>query len=157
MTSIDRPELDLTISRVIAAPRSAVWEAWTDPAKFEQWWVPAPARCRVVDMDLVPGGSFLTQISENDGPFEAHITGCFLAVDELERIVFTNSLVAGWRPAEHPFMTAVITLADHPGGTEYLARVMHGTVADRDSHEQLGFYDGWGTVIGQLADFVETT
>jgi len=154
VTSTDRPDLDLTISRVIAAPRSTVWAAWTDPRKFERWWVPAPALCRVVDMELVPGGSFRTEISEEGEPFSTHITGCFLAVDDLERIVFTNSLVAGWRPAEHPFMTAEITFADHPGGTEYVSRVMHGTRADRDSHEQLGFYDGWGTVVGQLGDLV---
>lgn len=38
------PELDLTLSRVVRAPRAAVWSAWTDPARFEKWWLPAPAR-----------------------------------------------------------------------------------------------------------------
>jgi len=38
------PTRDLQISRVIKAPRRTVWRAWTDPASFEQWWVPAPAR-----------------------------------------------------------------------------------------------------------------
>ena len=28
-------------------------------------------------------------------------------------------------------------------------------VEDRKMHEELGFHDGWGTVIGQLAAFVE--
>src|SRR5688572_10237370 len=63
------PELDLTISRVIKAPRRVVWSAWTDPAQFEQWWVPAPARCKVREMDLRPGGALLTDISENGGEF----------------------------------------------------------------------------------------
>jgi uncharacterized protein YndB with AHSA1/START domain len=31
------PDLDLTISRLIKAPRSVVWSAWTDPWNFEQW------------------------------------------------------------------------------------------------------------------------
>lgn len=149
------PDLDLTISRVIKAPRAAVWSAWTDAASFEQWWVPAPARCRVVEMDLAPGGAFVTQISENGGDFAPHLSGCFLAVDELERIVFTNALVGGWRPAEQPFMTAVITLRDHPMGTEYVAHVMHKNDADRRMHEELGFFDGWGTVIEQLARLAE--
>ncbi|MEU2006881.1 SRPBCC family protein [Rhodococcus sp. NPDC019627] len=148
-------ELDLTISRVIEAPRSAVWNAWTDPASFEQWWVPAPAKCRVLEMDLRPGGAFTTQISEDGGEFAPHINGCFLAVDHLERIVFTNSLVGGWRPAENPFMSAIITLADHPQGTEYVAHVMHKNNADRNMHEEMGFADGWGTVIAQLAALVE--
>jgi uncharacterized protein YndB with AHSA1/START domain len=149
------PELDLTISRVIKAPRQLVWSAWTDPASFEQWWVPAPARCNVVEMDLRPGGSFVTQISEDGGDFKPHLKGCFLAIDDLERIVFTNALVGGWRPAERPFMTASITLQDHPTGTNYVAHVMHKSTTDRDTHEAMGFYDGWGTVTEQLARLVE--
>jgi uncharacterized protein YndB with AHSA1/START domain len=149
------PELDLTISRVIEAPRSAVWKAWTDPRSFEQWWIPAPARCKVVEMDLRPGGAFVTEMSETGGAFTPHLSGCFLAVDDLERIVFTNALVGNWRPAEHPFMTAIITLEDHPKGTDYAAHVMHKSRADRDNHEKMGFHDGWGTVIEQLAGLVE--
>ena len=28
------PDLDLHLDRIIRAPRSAVWEAWTDPASL---------------------------------------------------------------------------------------------------------------------------
>ena len=149
------PELDLTMSRVIKAPRQAVWDAWTDRASFEQWWIPAPARCKVMEMELRPGGSFVTQMSEDGGEFAPHLRACFLAVDDLERIVFTNALVGGWRPAEQPFMTAIITMQDHPLGTEYVAHVMHKSNADRNMHDEMGFHDGWGTVAEQLAALVE--
>lgn len=149
------PELDLTISRIIKAPRSAIWRAWTDRASFEQWWVPAPARCKVQEMELRPGGSLVTLLSENGGDFVPHLRGCFLAIDELERLVFTNSLVGGWRPAEEPFMTAIITLREHSQGTDYVAHVMHKSNADRTMHEKMGFHDGWGTVTEQLARLVE--
>lgn len=155
MNTIANPELDLTISRIIKAPRSTVWRAWTDPARFEQWWIPAPALCRVVAMDLKPGGAFVTQMSEDGAPFSPHLDACFLAVDDEERIVFTNALTGGWRPAEQPFVTAVITLRDHAQGTDYVARAMHKSPADRDKHAELGFHDGWGTVIAQLARLVE--
>ncbi|QDB99253.1 SRPBCC family protein [Mesorhizobium sp. 8] len=155
MNAIANPELDLTISRIIKAPRSAVWRAWTDPTRFEQWWIPAPALCRVVAMDLKPGGAFVTHMSEDGEPFSPHLDACFLAVDDEERIVFTNALTGGWRPAEQPFVTAVITLRDHPQGTDYVAQAMHKSQADRDKHAELGFHDGWGTVIAQLARMVE--
>ena len=149
------PELDLTMSRLIKAPRAAVWRAWTDRASFEQWWIPAPAKCKVLHMDLSPGGAFVTLMSEGGGAFQPHLNACFLAVDEGERIVFTNALTGGWRPAEQPFMTAIIRLHDHPQGTEYAAHVMHKSKADRNMHDELGFQDGWGTVAGQLAKLVE--
>lgn len=156
MTGTPDPDLDLTISRIIAAPRAAVWRAWTDRASFEQWWVPAPAKCRVETMELRPGGGLVTRISENGGAFAPHLDACFLAVDDRQRLVFTDALRGGWRPAERPFMTAVITLRDHPGGTEYAAHVMHRNGADRASHAEMGFFDGWGTVMAQLARLVET-
>jgi uncharacterized protein YndB with AHSA1/START domain len=155
MIERSNPDLDLTIARIIKAPRARVWNAWTDPASVEQWWIPAPAKCKVLEMDLRPGGAFVTRISENGGDFAPHLSACFLAVDHLERIVFTNALVGGWRPAEQPFMTAVITLRDHPLGTEYSACVMHKSNADRNAHQSMGFFDGWGTVASQLAQFVE--
>lgn len=156
MTTTAHPELDLTVSRIIRAPRAAVWRAWTDPTSFEQWWVPAPEVCRVRSMELRPGGSFVTELRQADGSFGPHINGCFLAVDELERIVFTDALIAGWRPAEAAFMTAVISMQDHPEGTEYTATAIHRNGADRDQHEQLGFHEGWGTVTRQLAELVES-
>jgi len=155
MIQSSKPDLDLTISRVIKAPRPVIWSAWTDPASLEQWWVPAPAKCKVMEMDLRPGGSLVTQISDNGGAFVPHLRACFLAIDDLERIVFTDALVGGWRPAEQPFMTAIITLQDHPMGTEYVARAMHRNNADRNTHEEMGFYDGWGTVTEQLATLAE--
>jgi uncharacterized protein YndB with AHSA1/START domain len=149
------PELDLTLSRIIRAPRQRVWDAWTNPRSLEQWWIPAPARCKVVQLDLEPGGAFETRMSEDGGDFTPHLNACFLAVDHLDRIVFTNALLGGWRPAEHPFITAIITMRDHPDGTEYAAHVMHRSGADRAMHQQMGFYDGWGTVAEQLAALTE--
>jgi uncharacterized protein YndB with AHSA1/START domain len=64
---------DLQISRIIKAPRSLVWRAWADPRSFEQWWVPAPAKCQVQDMELRPGGAFVTRISEQGGDFGPHL------------------------------------------------------------------------------------
>jgi len=150
--------MDLTISRVIKAPRRVVWSAWANPASFAQWWIPAPLKCEVVTMDMRPGGGFETRMSENDGPFAPHLSACFLDVIEAERIVFTNTLLGGWRPADAFFpapLTATITFNDHPHGTEYVSYVMHGNRADREKHEELGFHDGWGTVIEQLATLVE--
>lgn len=159
MTLPADPNLDLTISRIIKAPRSAIWRAWTDPASFEKWWIPAPLRCRVVDMDLRPGGAFVTEMSEDGAVFTPHLNACFLAVEALERIVFTTALVGGWRPVDRqPYptpLTAIITLREHPEGTDYAARVLHGKPADRDRHAEMGFHDGWGAVIAQLAAMLE--
>ena len=152
------PDLDLSLDRVIRAPRDAVWNAWTDPATLAQWWLPAPMSCRVVRLDVVPGGAFVTSMSEDGIEFLPHLDACFLAVDDGERLVFTNAVDSRWRPAlAEPAMTAEIVLHDHPDGTDYRVVVQHRDPAARALHHQLGFFDGWGTVTEQLAGLVERT
>jgi uncharacterized protein YndB with AHSA1/START domain len=152
------PDLDLTLERIIRAPRTAVWAAWTDPSRFEKWWVPAPAVSRVDRLDVRPGGAFVTRLSEDGVEFVPHVDATFLVVDELERIVFTNAIDSAWRPANPaPVpMTAEITLSDHPDGTAYRIIVRHGDPAARARHQELGFVDGWGSVTRQLAGIAES-
>jgi uncharacterized protein YndB with AHSA1/START domain len=151
------PDLDLGLERLIRAPRKVVWEAWTDPASLARWWLPAPMRCRVEQLDAVPGGGFVTSMSPDGSAFVPHLDACFLAVDVGERIVFTNAVDSHWRPAapEPLAMTAEIVLSDHPDGTDYRVIVRHRDPAARDRHDELGFIDGWGTVTAQLAELVE--
>ena len=148
---------DLSTARIIKAPRSALWNAWADPVKFARWWIPEPMVLKVDALDLRPGGAFVTRMSEDGETFTPHMNACFLVAEEGARIVFTTTLIGGWRPAPPSFMdmTAVITFADHPDGTAYSALAMHKDRADRDRHEALGFHDGWGTVTAQLARLVE--
>ena len=151
------PELDLTLERIIRAPRATVWKAWTDPAQFEQWWVPAPAVCRVERLEVRPGGAMVTQLSDDGSQFGPHLDAVILVADELERIVFTNAIDSNWRPVSpQPIaMTAEVMLADHPDGTDYRIVVRHGDPASRARHAELGFADGWGTVTKQLAAVAE--
>ena len=157
MVKIEKTELDLETSRVIRAPRDRVWNAWADPERLAQWWIPHPAMCRVAAFDLSPGGAFVTEMSEDGGPFGPHLSACFLQVIPEERIVFTDTLTGGWRPAAEGFLTAVITFDDHPDGTAYSSLAMHKNRTDRDRHEELGFHAGWATAAAQLAELVEVT
>src|SRR5262249_12441731 len=42
-------------SRVFAAPRDVVFEAWTDPEQLMQWWGPKGFAMRAARVDLRPG------------------------------------------------------------------------------------------------------
>ncbi|WP_433002608.1 SRPBCC domain-containing protein [Kribbella sp. CA-294648] len=151
------PELDLVLERVIRAPRATVWSAWTEASKFEQWWVPAPALCRVERLEVRSGGALVTRMSEDGVDFVPHLDATFLVVEELEQIVFTNAIDSDWRPTrpEPIAMTAEIVLADHPDGTGYRIVVRHADPASRALHAELGFADGWGSVTEQLARVAE--
>jgi uncharacterized protein YndB with AHSA1/START domain len=81
--------------------------------------------------------------------------GCVLEVVPNERLVFTDTLLAGYRPSPNPFFTAVLQLARNGSGTRYTAIAIHGEEAARKKHEDMGFYDGWGTVVDQLVAFIK--
>ena len=146
------PELDLSIHRVIRAPRKAVWKAWTNPDSLAQWWIPSPMLCRVERLKVRPGGAFVTKMSADDGrTFVPHMDACFL--------VLTNAVDSRWRPASPApvAMTAEVTMTDHAEGTDYRIVARHADPAARDRHIDLGFADGWGTVADQLAGFAESS
>ncbi|MGE4428310.1 MAG: SRPBCC domain-containing protein [Solirubrobacteraceae bacterium] len=151
------PDLDLTIQRLIRAPRERVWRAWTDPALLEQWWIPAPMQTRVDRLDVRSGGAFVTRMSDDGQVFVPHTDCVFLLVEEEHRIVFTNAVDSAWRPASPSpvAMAAEIVLDEHPEGTDYRAIVRHHDPAQRARHEELGFFDGWGAVTAALAELAE--
>lgn len=141
---------DLELTRLIDAPRVLVWEAWTNPEHLKAWWAPAPLTTPECEMDVRPGGIFRTLMRQPDGT-EYPGTGVFLEVVEHRRIVFTDALLPGWRPSGEPFMTVIITMAYEGDRTRYTARVLHKDDADRARHEEMGFRQGWGTCLDQLA------
>ena len=151
------PALDLTLHRVIKAPRERIWRAWTQPELFRQWWLPAPTIARVNQLDIRPGGALVTETSDDGITFVPHMDSIFLVVETERRLVFTNAIDSAWRPAapQPVAMTAEIVLDDHPDGTDYQVTVRHGSPESRDHHEELGFFDGWGSVTDALAELAE--
>lgn len=143
------PRLDLVLERVIDVPRDLVWAAWTQPEHVKQWFTPAPWKTVECEIDLRPGGIFRTVMRSPEGQDHPNV-GCFLEVIENERLIFTDALGPGYRPARNPFMTAVITLQVHGKGTKYTALAIHNDEADRKKHEDMGFHDGWGKALDQL-------
>jgi uncharacterized protein YndB with AHSA1/START domain len=143
---------ELVLSRVLAAPRARVFEAWT--TRLAEWWGPHGMTTPVVEMDLRPGGIFRTVMRAPDGT-EYPTKGVFLEVVAPERIVFTDAFGPGWLPDPDAFFTAIVTfdeLAD--GATRCTARALHWTVANREAHEKMGFHQGWGESYDRLAALV---
>jgi uncharacterized protein YndB with AHSA1/START domain len=83
---------ELTLTRVYAAPREAVWRAWTEPEQIAAWWGKRGWRTppESVTLDVRPGGAFrLTSISDADGTEMRH-DGVYREVLEPERLVFAE-------------------------------------------------------------------
>ena len=111
------------------------------------------------EVDVRPGGIFSFTMRSPEGQEYPNL-GCYLEVIENEKLVWTSSLGPGFRPLadapDVPF-TAVISLEPvGTGSTKYSALAIHGSAQVTKAHEQMGFYDGWGTVLTQLVEYVKT-
>lgn len=148
------PATDLSFTRTLAVPRQLVWECWTQPRHIPHFFIPAPHKVTSVDIDLRVGGRFNT-VFDVEGTVMDN-KGVYLEVVPEERLVFTDAYTEGWKPAPDPFMTAILILADTPdGGTSYTAIARHRNPEAKASHEDMGFFDGWGTVVTQLEAYAK--
>jgi len=156
MNAINPPVLadrELVLTRVIDAPREKLFRAWTDPALLKQWFAPLPYTTPIAELDVRPGGGNRVVMRGPDGT-EIPCGGIYLEIVDNERIVFTDAYTRAWEPSDKPFMTVILTFEDLGGKTRYTARVRHWTVADRETHEKMGFHPGWGQCTDQLAALV---
>ncbi|HKD21656.1 MAG TPA: SRPBCC family protein [Rhizomicrobium sp.] len=140
---------ELVLTRLIDAPREKVFRCWTDPKLLKQWFAPLPYTTPHAELDVRPGGSNLIVMKSPEGQ-EMPNRGVYLEVVPGKRLVFTNAYTSAWEPSDKPFMTVILTFEDEGGKTRYTARVKHWSVADRETHEKMGFHQGWGQCADQL-------
>lgn len=152
----DAENHDLSIERILDAPRMAVWRCWTEPELILQWFTPKPWRTVGAVVDVRPGGKSLITMRSPEGEDFPH-PGLYLDVVEGERLVFTDAFTSAWRPSGKAFMVGEIALSDAPGGkTRYLATSRHWNAEDRKNHEEMGFYPGWNAAADQLEALAKT-
>ena len=149
------PETDLSFTRTLNAPRALIWECWTTPEHIKHFFVPKPHSIESCEIDLRVGGRFNT-VMNVDGHLMDN-KGVYLEVVERTRLVFTDTYTEGWAPVPDPFMTAILDLEDDGnGGTIYTATARHRSPEAKKTHEDMGFFDGWGTVATQLEDYAQS-
>jgi uncharacterized protein YndB with AHSA1/START domain len=81
-----RPEL--TVTRVIDAPRALVFKAWTHAEHAARWWGPQGFSTLSCQMDARPGGSFRCSTRSPSGSIHTK-RGVYREVTAPERLVFT--------------------------------------------------------------------
>jgi uncharacterized protein YndB with AHSA1/START domain len=139
-------EHELVVERVMEAPASALWRAYTD--HLHEWFCPLPWRAEVTEMDLRAGGRAAITMYGPDGEVVPN-DGVYLEVIPERLIVFTDAFTAGWNPAG-PFMVGSFEFEPQADRTTlYRGRARHWTAEAKEQHEAMGFHAGWGAVAAQ--------
>ena len=80
---------ELTLTRLIDAPREKLYRAWTDPSQLKQWFAPLPYTTPVAELNVRAGGANFIVMRAPDGA-ELPNRGVHLEVVPNELLVFTN-------------------------------------------------------------------
>jgi uncharacterized protein YndB with AHSA1/START domain len=134
--------IQLRMSRFIAAKRDKVFQAWTRPALMQQWYCPVDMTVSLAEADPKVGGRYKVQMKKSSG--ELHTTfGVYREIIPNEKLVFTW----GWEGPDRYETLVTIELHDKDGGTELV--LIHERFADQgsaDHHAQ-----GWQSCLENLA------
>jgi uncharacterized protein YndB with AHSA1/START domain len=152
---LPQTEHELVLTRLIDATPEQLFRCWTDPELMKKWFVPKPWTITQAETDIRPGGSSLVVMRSPEGQ-EFPNRGVYLEVVKNRKLVFTDAYTAAWVPAQKPFFTAIVTFEPEGGKTRYTARAMHWNAEDRETHEKMGFHEGWGQCADQLAELAKT-
>jgi len=156
MTATPNSDRELVLTRLIDVPREKLWRCWTEPKLMLQWFTPAPWKTIHAETDVRPGGSSYVVMQGPDGT-EMPNRGVYLEVIKNQRLVFTDAYTSAWEPSENPFFTGILTFEDAGNGqTRYTARALHWTKENRETHEKMGFHEGWGVATDQMAALART-
>ncbi len=146
---------ELVVTRLIGAPRAALFRCWTEPALITQWFTPPPWKTVAAEVDPRVGGTNVITMEGPDGK-RMPSRGVYLEFVPNERIVFTDAYVSAWVPSTKPFFTGILSFEDEGGKTRYTARARHWNADDCAAHEKMGFHDGWNKATDQLAALAAT-
>jgi uncharacterized protein YndB with AHSA1/START domain len=142
----------VVFNRLLDAPRSAVFRAWTDPRQLAQWWGPKGFTNPVCEADPRPGGTIRIVMRGPDGT-DYPMGGTFIEVAPPERIVFSATVdVRGVRVVE---THNTVTLTEQEGGkTAMEVRVLVVQATAEATPMLAGMHEGWSQSLEKLGTFV---
>ena len=148
-TTVERTsERELVVTRTLNGPARLVFEAWTKPELFRQWWVPKSMGMSLLscEMDVRVGGRYRLEFAHGDS--QSAFFGTYKEVTPPSRLVWTNE------ESDEGSVTTV-TFAEEGGKT---LLVMHELYPSKEALDAAGTgaADAMGETFEQLDELLVT-
>jgi uncharacterized protein YndB with AHSA1/START domain len=132
-----------TTIRVFDAPRERVWQEWTEPERFADWFGGAAGEISAISFDVREGGRWHATMRSGAG--EIHWKGEFHEVVPPERLVLTFSD----QPGEDGDELVIVDLRDLGDGRTEMRFEQRGP---QSAAQYLRAERGWATFFDRLAE-----
>jgi uncharacterized protein YndB with AHSA1/START domain len=147
-TTADR---EIVTTRLIAAPRTLVFEAWTNPKHVAHWFGPDGFVTTTHSMDVRPGGVWRFTMRGPDGKDWPNVV-TYEQVVAPERLVYLHG-----DETEPDMFHTTVTFDEQDGMTALTMRAVFKTAAAREFVvRQRGAIEGAQQTVARLAEYVRT-
>jgi uncharacterized protein YndB with AHSA1/START domain len=149
-TTLTTPsDREIVITRVVAAPRRLVFEAWTSPEHLPRWMLgPKGWTMPVCEVELRVGGAWHFVWRRSDGT-EMAMRGVYQEIVPPERLVCTESWGGEW-----PETLNTLVLSEEGGKTTITNRVLYPSREARDAALKTGMQEGMSESFDRLAEYL---
>ena len=148
-TTMERKsERELVITRTINAPARIVYDAWTKPELFRQWWVPKSFGLTLLscDLDVRVGGQYRLVFRHGDS--QMAFFGRYIEVIPHSRIVWTNE------EAEDGGPVTTVTFEENGGKTLVVLHELYPSKESLDAAMASGEKSGMDETFEQLDELL---
>jgi uncharacterized protein YndB with AHSA1/START domain len=147
-TTVERiSERELVVRRTFNGPARIVFEAWTKPELFKQWWVPKSMGMflRSCEMDVRVGGKYRLEFEPDAMAF----FGTYFEVTPHSRLVWTNDEGGDGGPV------TTVTFEEKDGKTLLVVHELYPSKEALDA-AGTGAADAMSETFEQLDDLLDT-
>jgi uncharacterized protein YndB with AHSA1/START domain len=145
-------ERELVVTRMFDAPARIVFEAWTKPELFRQWWVPKSMSTFMsllsCEMDVRAGGTYRFVFVLNGNEME--VFGTYIEVTPHSRLVWTNE------EGDEGGAVTTLTFEETGGQTLLVKHDLYPSKAALDGEVASGATEGMPEQLEQLDGLLVT-
>lgn len=139
------------IRRTFSAPIKLVWDTWTNAKHIAHWWGPKGMATKILEHDFKVGGKWKYAMEMPDGN-QFISEGVYKEIIE-QKIIISS---ADFKPMTQG--VEIHALFEKNGDqTNFTFKVIHPTEEYRIQQEQMGIYNGWGSVFDRLGDYLSNS
>ena len=150
-TAERKSDRELVVTRTVNGPARLVFEAWSRPELFRQWWVPKSFGMTLLscEMDVRTGGTYRLVFKHPASGEPMAFFGRYIEVVPSARIVWSND--------ESPDgAVTTVTFEEKDGKTLLVMSDLYPTKEACDAAIESGSTSGFGETFDQLEDFLVT-
>ena len=150
-TTADRKsDRELVVTRIFNAPARIVFEAWTKPELFKQWWAPKSYGVSILacELDVRTGGGYRLEMGHPASDQPMTFFGRYIEVTPPTRIVWTNEEGGEAGPV------TTVTFEERGGQTLLVMHDLYPSKEALDAQIASGATGGFGETFEQLDELL---